>query len=160
MTDTMIERWNNVVGEDDTVYHLGDFGDYDIIQKLNGNVNLVLGNYEIDDINKNIITIDELCDKGFKSVHNYWIITLDNIGEIFLTHKPVDCIDINLNKDIKFNLFGHIHKLQMVKSFGLNVGTDCHNFTPIDIDTVEFYYNAIKNFYDHNVFFDTYNEIN
>lgn len=44
-----------------------------------------------------------------------------------------------------------------MKSFGLNVGTDCHNFTPIDIDTVKFYFNAIKNYYDSNVFFDTYN---
>ena len=40
----------------------------------------------------------------------------------------------------------------MIKRFGLNVGIDCHNFKPIDLDTVLFYDNALKNFYDEEVF--------
>lgn len=52
----------------------------------------------------------------------------------------------------KFFLFGHIHQLQMVKKNGLNVGTDCHRFFPIDAETVLFYYKAITNHYDKNVF--------
>ena len=52
----------------------------------------------------------------------------------------------------RFHLFGHIHERQMIKRFGLNVGIDCHNFKPIDLDTVLFYDNALKNFYDEEVF--------
>jgi calcineurin-like phosphoesterase family protein len=51
-----------------------------------------------------------------------------------------------------FGLFGHIHKLCMIKSYGINVGADCHNFTPIDLDTVLFYHNAALHYYDENVF--------
>ena len=40
----------------------------------------------------------------------------------------------------------------MVKKRGLNVGVDCHNFTPIDLDTVLFYHNAIQRYYDKDVF--------
>lgn len=157
MTDTIVDRWNNVVGENDIVYHLGDFGDYDVIERLNGKINLILGNYELNDIKDGKITEDELIEKGFYSLQDSVILDIDDIGKVYLTHKPNDCIDISLDDTIKFNLFGHIHKCQMVKSFGLNVGTDCHNFIPIDIDTVKFYFNAIKNYYDSNVFFDTYN---
>lgn len=44
------------------------------------------------------------------------------------------------------------NKLQMVRRYGLNVGTDCHNFKPISINDVMFYRNAILNYYDENVF--------
>lgn len=63
-----------------------------------------------------------------------------------MTHEPENC------KKDRFNLFGHVHQLCMVKKYGLNVGTDCHFFKPIDIDTVLFYKNAIQNHYDFNVF--------
>ena len=39
-----------------------------------------------------------------------------------------------------------------VKENGLNVGVDCHKFSPIDVETVLFYRNAICNHYDENVF--------
>lgn len=157
MTDTIVDRWNSVVNEDDIVYHVGDFGDYDVIERLNGKVNLICGNYELDDFEEGKITKTELIEKGFSSVQDCAVLDIEDIGKVYLTHKPNDCVDPEMDKEINFNLFGHIHKLQMVKSFGLNVGTDCHNFTPIDIDTVKFYFNAIKNYYDSNVFFDTYN---
>ena len=63
-----------------------------------------------------------------------------------MTHKPEDC-----NKD-RFNLFGHIHGLQKVKRYGLNVGVDCHYFKPINLEEVLWWKNAIENYYDNNVF--------
>ena len=33
MDKTMIDNHNRVVGDDDIVYHLGDFGNYDIVKK-------------------------------------------------------------------------------------------------------------------------------
>ena len=54
--------------------------------------------------------------------------------------------------ETNINFFGHIHKLCMIKQYGLNVGVDCHNFYPIDLETVLFYHNAILNHYDIEVF--------
>jgi len=52
MDETMIERWNSVVGKKDTVYHLGDVGLRSpghlraILERLNGTIHLVLGNHD------------------------------------------------------------------------------------------------------------------
>jgi calcineurin-like phosphoesterase family protein len=62
------------------------------------------------------------------------------------------CHEPSLHDKNYFNLFGHIHKLCMIKQFGLNVGIDCHNFYPCDLDTIIFYKNAIENHYDKEVF--------
>jgi len=62
------------------------------------------------------------------------------------THRPEDC------DKSKFNLFGHVHGLCKIKKYGLNVGTDCHNFKPVGLTDVEFFRDAIENVYDINVF--------
>ena len=49
---TMIKNWNKTAKKGDFVYHLGDFGDYNVIKKLKGNVILIMGNYEENDKNK------------------------------------------------------------------------------------------------------------
>lgn len=48
MDETLINNWNSVVGKDDIVYHLGDFGNYEIVKRLNGKVTLIWGNYELN----------------------------------------------------------------------------------------------------------------
>lgn len=153
----IIKNWNDCVGHNDIVYHLGDFGDYDIIDYLNGHIFLILGNYELDDIDKGIITIDTLKQMGFvlsAELTSDFICCSDSKSNnncfsdrtIWMTHKPEDC-----DKD-RFNLFGHIHGLQKVKRYGLNVGVDCHYFKPINLEEVLWWKNAIENHYDNNVF--------
>ena len=39
-----------------------------------------------------------------------------------------------------------------VKKFGLNVGTDCFNYTPSTIEEILFYKQAIEKYYDQDVF--------
>lgn len=146
MDKILIENWNSVVGKNDIVYHLGDFGNYNTVKQLNGNIVLIYGNYEL----KDRIKREDLIEYGFNDAE--YNPTRRKINNIFLnlSHLPSESEKrININE---FNLFGHIHKLQMVKKFGLNVGTDCHNFYPINIETVMFYKNAIDNFYDSEVF--------
>lgn len=56
MDETMILNWNRVVGENDIVFHLGDFGfglhDAERIRgiffRLNGRKRLVIGNHDVD----------------------------------------------------------------------------------------------------------------
>ena len=156
MDKIMIDNWNNTVGKDDIVFHLGDFGNYDVIKQLNGKVYLIFGNYEFKDMNTKFNNKNEfisyLFDLGFYDVYydtclNYKI---DN-NLIVMSHEPSK-LSKEFIKDTDIHLFGHIHEKQMIKRFGLNVGMDCHNFKPIDLDTVLFYDNALKNFYDEEVF--------
>lgn len=151
MDEEFINNWNNLVCKDDVIYHLGDFGNFENVKKLNGKIILVLGNYEKkqikEEFNNNFeIYKDYLKSKGFYDVYENNVQLKINNRILNLTHEPLDC------KDKMMNLFGHIHKLQLVKTFGLNVGIDCHNYTPLNEDDVEFYLTAIEKFYDKNVF--------
>jgi calcineurin-like phosphoesterase family protein len=142
----MVKKWNEKISNIDTVYHLGDFGDPNMMKFLNHDyMYFVPGNYDNQDMLNNfdaqgsievLYGAEQVCYISVKG------------QDIRLIHKPEDAIQ---NWD-DFCLFGHIHKLQMVKENGLNVGVDCHNFYPIDEETVLFYKNAIENHYDKNVF--------
>lgn len=145
MNDNMIRNWNKTVGKEDVVYILGDFGDYSYAQYLNGHKILIPGNYDRTD------------EKEFILSHDFIQVTDDKFSieyrgyKINMVHEPKLLNRQYMEKD-EINLFGHVHKLCMVKPFGLNVGTDCHNFTPIDFDTILFYAGGIREYYDFNVF--------
>ena len=150
LNKTLINNWNNTVSKDDTVYILGDFGDLSYAKYLNGRKIFVKGNYERGHYS------DEELKMYFDVVCPSKILYLpvsynDKIYHIRLTHEPMNLPQEKMSED-SFGLFGHIHKLCMIKSYGINVGADCHNFTPIDLDTVLFYHNAALHYYDRNVF--------
>ena len=52
MDEALINNWNNVVGQDDTVFHLGDFafGGSElwngVLNQLNGHKILIVGNHD------------------------------------------------------------------------------------------------------------------
>lgn len=52
MNEVLIENWNKVVSDDDTVFHLGDFAFggsnvwKEIIPRLKGHINLIIGNHD------------------------------------------------------------------------------------------------------------------
>lgn len=165
MDNVLIRNWNETVKTGDTVYHLGDFGDYKTSRKLNGKIVLFCGNYEmdylgisIDDLNKSLLSFNpgdiNLMSAGCRKLEaefNFEKVYY-NSGKtmIFLdyncTHRPQDCIKT------EFNLFGHIHGLCKVKRYGLNVGVDCNGFKPVSVSEVEFYRFAIGNVFDENLF--------
>jgi len=136
-----ISNWNKTVNSNDVVYHLGDFGDFKTLKKLNfGVMFLLMGNYERD-------IKDIKIDDPRVIVTNKLNVNIDD-EYILCVHEPL--CDNNSN----FFLYGHIHEKGLVKRNGLNVGIDAHNYTPIDINTIKFYKNAILNHYDENVFTD------
>jgi len=147
MDRDMIRNWNFKVREDDTVCHLGDYGAvetaFEILKQLNfKKLLLVPGNYDTPELCE-VLKADprvEILSQGD---------TLNVSGvEMRLVHEP-EHIEGNL-----FHLYGHVHQLQMVKTNAFNVGTDCHEYAPINTDTVMFYHNAITKHYDKNVFND------
>lgn len=147
---TMVERWNTKVPPKAIVWHLGDFGDRSYLKYLNGDIQLVCGNYEIKEKSERNLDIPdfigELIDSGFSKVFLTEAETKLLGKEIALVHEP-------MNSTKKYNLFGHIHGRQMIKRFGLDVGVDVHGFAPMSAEEVEFFLNALeKGYYDAEVF--------
>lgn len=137
MNDTIVKNWNSIVKENDTVYHLGDFGNFEYCKKLNGNIIFIVGNHEL-----RYYGDKEIKDKfkylssryGFKEVCYNKYVTF-NGQKYFLTHKPSS---FSRNSNCK-TLFGHMHRIQLMKDFGINVGQDCHYFRPISLEDVEYF---------------------
>lgn len=162
MDQYIIDQWNNIVGPDDYVYHLGDFGNYSVRSKLHGNIILILGNYDEAFLSSNKDNPKEIQKMANDFTHIYQHLVLpiskldvdissvqDKIKELYLVHKPNDCLRISNT----FNLFGHIHGRQLVKRYGIDVGVDAHHFRPVSAKDAVFYMNAIVNdIYDSNVY--------
>ena len=141
---TLIQNWNNVVGQDDTVFHLGDFA-YgnsqfvsNIIKQLNGNIILIKGNHDLRNMNPTLYNM-------FSDAVYQARILIDK-QTVYLNHFPFLCFehgDINLYKDnYSIQLFGHVHsgpltssedtsRLNILLPTQYDVGVDNNNFTPI-----------------------------
>lgn len=151
---TMIERWNNEVMPCDTVWHLGDFGENWPLDYLSGNIKFVNGNYEREGKSTIDRTLVEVAGNDA---------TIELNSKIYyLAHEPERCQRVvawhenkqkfKVGKYRVFALYGHIHGRQRIKPFGMDVGVDCSNYTPVSENEVAFYRNAVeKGFYDENV---------
>ena len=149
MNGEMIKRWNSVVSKKDTVYHLGDFGDFEFVKRLNGNVILILGNHDKARMGKDFEAFrQKLIGLGFKDViKDGLMLDAKILGEkVFLTHKPTDA-----RKDC-FTLFGHVHTLKPIKRNGFNVCVTYHDFTPISLKEIKKHMNFVKYNADEDVF--------
>ena len=135
---------NHTVGQDDTVFHLGDFA-YgnsqfiaNIIKQLNGNIILIKGNHDLRNMNPTLYNI-------FSDVVYQARILIDK-QTVYLNHFPFLCFDhgdINLYKDnYSIQLFGHVHSGPLTSSEDVNrlnilfptqydVGVDKNNITKI-----------------------------
>lgn len=146
MDEALIANWNRLIKPGDIVYHLGDFGQYDTIKRLNGSVHLLFGNYERKDVSAGVISETKLLDLGFHCIHLHpFELEVEDLP-LRLVHEP------SARAGERFHLFGHIHGVCRVKRNSLNVGVDAHHFSPISLETVRFHKEAIEHSYDDEVF--------
>ena len=105
MNETIISNWNNTVGQDDIVFHLGDFclgGSAEwtkILDRLNGKIYLIMGNHDLKNIRQGYID-------RFEYVAMQMHIEIGK-QKIYLNHYPFLCFDGGY-KDV-WQLFGHVH---------------------------------------------------
>ena len=140
MNRELVRRWNNKVGPNDIVYHLGDFGDYDFVKKLNGRITLICGTYEDADSRKKFDSFRQrLLNLGFEEVVKDGMYLDESVlgQKVYLTHRPAD-----RKLDCK-NIFGHVHTMSLVKPFGFNVCVSYHYFTPVSAETAKKYLNFV-----------------
>lgn len=123
MDEAMVERWNNRVGPNDIVYHLGDVvinrRCLQIIGRLNGDKRLILGNHDIFN------HADYL--PYFKRLHSS--IKLDNL---LLTHIPVH-VD-SVAHWARCNVHGHVHAQDIPNAKYLNVSAEMIDYTPVSLE--------------------------
>jgi len=104
MNETIIDRWNSVVGHNDIVYHLGDFcfgrGNINIAGRLRGKKKLIMGNHDTYPSTDYLVYFEKLYGAVF------W-------KQCVLTHIPVH--PDNLGARAFLNLHGHLHSNKVKK---------------------------------------------
>lgn len=139
MNDILVENINTTVGEDDVLYHLGDwsFGGlkniFEFRQRLKvKTVHLLLGNHD-ENIRKN----REGCQALFTSVSDYKEIKIESYT-IILSHYSFRVW--NRSHKGSWMLFGHSHNtLQGVNDIkSMDVGIDAHpEFRPFSYEEIK-----------------------
>ena len=127
----LVKNWNDTVTQDDTVYVLGDFTTYkneygvrNLINSLNGNKVLVMGNHD------DIFTTDTWKNLGFNLVIPYPIIYKNFF---ILSHEPMY---VNENGAYA-NIYGHVHGNPNYKDYsnlGACVCVERIGYTPISFE--------------------------
>jgi len=134
MDEAMIENWNSVVSRNDLVYHLGDFcfgntkRDFlSCFDRLNGQIILIKGNH----------------DKIAWQNRSSFLASYDAYKEVTVRNKCITLCHYSMRVWNKkhhgaWHLYGHSHGTLPDDKYAcsIDVGVDCHNFTPISFDQV------------------------
>lgn len=161
MNMDIVKKWNEIIGPEDTVYHLGDHA-FKLHEKaieiatltrsLNGKKILILGNHDKEELAK---------DYGFDSVVHKDYVTIGAV-KFKLNHYPYErsrtAYDVARRPDAFTNaeydpatkeiyplICGHVHDVWTVKHRCLNVGWDIWE-TPISEETVSKIYSDTSGF--------------
>ena len=127
MNEKLIKNWNSVVGKNDIVWHLGDFcfgrkeNVSEILSKLNGKINLVMGNHDHH-------KVKFYYDVGFNRVYDRQVLIN---GFYILSHTPLQFLNDNCPF---FNIYGHVHDSPMYNTWskcGCCVCIERHDYKPI-----------------------------
>jgi calcineurin-like phosphoesterase family protein len=124
MDAALIERWNEAVGPDDEVWHLGDVARRaadvpDLLARLNGRKHLVRGNNDPPGTGE---------AAGWASVQNY--AELETEGRLLiLCHYPFRSWNGQHKRSI--NLHGHSHGRLKPLPRQFDVGVDAWEFRPV-----------------------------
>ena len=133
MNEKLIKLWNNVVGNNDIVYVVGDFalcGKNKIIeigQRLNGRKRLIMGNHDQ-------ASIETYRQAGFEFVYNHPIV----LDEFFVvSHEPM----VGFSPSMPFaNIFAHVHDNPAYtdcSSRSFCVSAERIAYAPIEFETIK-----------------------
>ena len=128
MDQVIINNWNNVIDNDDLVFHLGDFAfglesvGLSILSKLKGKKILIRGNHDRDKIYNSNLWLNRFNEYQFE---HYDI-------KINMSHYPQEQFNLD-----EIYLHGHSHgNLGAVRGNIIDVGVDCWEFKPINLDNL------------------------
>jgi calcineurin-like phosphoesterase family protein len=127
----LIARWNEAVGPDDEVWHLGDFALHvrpqrigELLSRLNGVKRLIRGNNDGP---------DTLRAEGWASVEAYAEIALEGT-HLVLCHYAFRTWN-RMGRGV-VNLHGHSHGRLKPMTRQFDVGVDAFDFRPVTLATI------------------------
>ena len=140
MNEELIKKWNEKIGENDIVYHLGDVSlgkpdvTKDILGRLNGKIHLIKGNHEYSAL--------RVSDR-FEWIKDYHELSIEDEEathgkqKIVLFHYAMRTW--NASHHGVWQLYGHSHGTLSDDEMALSidVGVDCHNFYPVSYEEVK-----------------------
>lgn len=147
MDEDMVRAWNSVVGEEDTVYHLGDFclgsedraGEY--LRKLNGYVIMLSNPWHHDKWLsrkstpvRGIYLLETLVKIKFEGP---MIVMKYKDMPVHMTHYPMWSWDRKFHGGV--HIHGHIHGKDWrspVGGLAVDAGVDANNFSPVSMDFI------------------------
>jgi len=159
MDAAIINNWNNVIGDTDVVYHLGDLAlgkseRWDeILNSLNGYKVFIVGNHDrifAGEKERQRLKWDEKYHEWFDEVYdNYTDLTLSNGTKVNLSHFPYDgdshgeerYREYRLNDNGTVLIHGHTHKNEIISrsnkgTLQIHVGQDAFDYTPVSEEQV------------------------
>jgi calcineurin-like phosphoesterase family protein len=167
MNEKMIVYWNEVVGPNDTVYHLGDFSmAFRAVEaytkRLNGKKILIAGNHDFvhpaHKKSKNEENqkkwIQNYLDNGWAEVHISGEIEIPGVATVNINHLPY--LENSSGQDVRHGkyrpindgrwlLCGHVHEKWAQRGKMINVGVDVRNFKPISFTEIAAIINSQPN---------------
>lgn len=136
MNFMMALEWNRVVGDDDTVFHLGDFtlGGVALAQtwfsRLKGHIMVLSNPWHHDKrwIGKQGI----VSQSGYEVEMLPPMVVLEKPEVVVMCHYPI--LEWDRKHYGSIHLHGHSHGTQLPRSNVTDVGVDCTGFAPILLD--------------------------
>ncbi len=127
MDEAMIRNWNSVVKDNDDVYILGDFAmgnrpAPEIIKRLSGRKHLIWGNHDSNQVRNCSLWASSQPYLELKGYAKFLV----------LCHYKFQVFNKSHRGGVQF--FGHSHGSIPGNSQQIDVGVDCFNFTPIEVN--------------------------
>ena len=132
MDHTMIDNWNNKITDDDTVYLLGDVGNYKILDILLGHITVICGNHDSYDEMKNYLISNENVEViNYEIVKDYCILSHEP-----LVYLPVDSPYLNIHGHTHIYRYGLDKRLWKEGNRYFCVSAEQVNYTPISKEEI------------------------
>lgn len=142
MDETMVNNWNSVVGNNDDVYHIGDFAcgpdategyTLAIRNRLKGNICLIGGNHDRKRRGAELEWSPRVVNLPFVWKRAYHELQVGKNLFVLFHFPMLSWPDATKGS---FHIFGHVHGKHRGIGRAMDVGVDTNNFTPIHIDEV------------------------
>jgi calcineurin-like phosphoesterase family protein len=150
LDEWMIQEWNKKIGKKDKVYHIGDFGSFNVehstrvVRRLNGSKELVPGNHD-----KKHIKTDAFA-REWAAIHPYSYKEISVEGQqIVLSHFPIwEWMQIHRGW---WHVHGHVHgKPTGIPGKIIDAGVDGSGLLPRSFEEVKAYMDARELRTHHN----------
>jgi len=132
MDSYMVERWNDTVASNDTVYMLGDIvlnrRALPVLERLNGHKVLIKGNHDIFKLKDYLPYFDDI--RAYKIFHDH---------NVIMSHIPIHPGE--LGGRFKYNIHGHLHERNVLHGGTqdpryINVCVEQIEYTPVSLEAI------------------------